>query len=45
MNTDLYALVRSGAVNKAEALARSPNARALEMLMAGIQTSGGRIVQ
>jgi twitching motility protein PilT len=45
MNTDLYALVRSGAVNKAEALARSPNARALEMLLAGIQTSGGRIVK
>lgn len=45
MNTDLCALIRSGKVNKADGLARSPNPRALEMLLSGIQTTGGRIVQ
>lgn len=45
MNADLLRLVRSGQVDKAEALARSPAPRALEMLLAGIQTASGRIVQ
>jgi twitching motility protein PilT len=45
MNADLLRLVRSGQVDKAEALARSPAPRALEMLLAGIQTAAGRIVQ
>lgn len=45
MNADLVRLVRSGRVAKAEALARSPNPRALEMLLSGIQTASGRIVQ
>lgn len=45
MNTDLCALIRSGKVTKADGMARSPNPRALEMLLSGIQSSGGRIVQ
>lgn len=45
MNADLLRLVRSGQVAKAEALARSPAPRALEMLLSGIQTASGRIVQ
>lgn len=45
MNADLLRLVRSGQVGKAEALSRSPAPRALEMLLSGIQTASGRIVQ
>ena len=45
LNTDLHRLVRSGKVTKEVAGARSPNPRALEMLLAGIQNSTGRIVQ
>lgn len=45
MNADLLRLVRSGLVGKAEALGRSPSPRALEMLLAGIQTASGRIIQ
>lgn len=45
MNADLCALIRSGKVAKADGMSRSPNPRALEMLLSGIQTSGGRIVQ
>ena len=44
LNADLHRLVRSGAVAKAVALERSPSPRALEMLLAGIQTATGRIV-
>jgi twitching motility protein PilT len=45
LNADLVRLVRSGQVAKAEALARSPAPQALEMLLSGIQTATGRIVQ
>jgi twitching motility protein PilT len=45
LNADLVRLVRSGQVAKVEALARSPAPQALEMLLSGIQTATGRIVQ
>lgn len=45
INTDLCALIRSGKVAKAAGMACSPNPKALDMLLSGIQTSGGRIVQ
>jgi len=43
-NADLYRLVKAGIVAKNDALAVSPNPRALEMNLKGIFLSGGGIV-
>lgn len=45
MNSDLNQLVRSGKVSRADALARSPNPKQLEMILSGINIAASGIIR